>query len=251
VEAIKDPRVVVEYVDERRFVELMNRRASALGLANTHFVNSSGLNVAGHYSSARDLSLLGREAMKDGRFRALASRTWATVKWEPSREARVHSHNRFNELYDWVDGIKTGATEGTGACMVATGKYGGRRLIVTTLHEPNRDHEVRDALKLFKYGASLFARSTVVRFGEPLTVVPVEGGGWAQLTAAAGLARMVRKGAGISTRFDVPASLPASGRHDVVGSADFWADGVRLGSVPLRVTASSARSVAGSPPPAL
>ena len=55
--------------DEPGSRRLMNHRAAQLGLANTHFVNWSGLNVPGHCSSARDLSLLGREAMKDTLFR--------------------------------------------------------------------------------------------------------------------------------------------------------------------------------------
>ena len=58
--------------DEPSFVRLMNRRAAQLGLKDTHFVNCTGLNVPGHYSCARDLSELGRVAMRDPRFRSLA-----------------------------------------------------------------------------------------------------------------------------------------------------------------------------------
>lgn len=172
--------------DEQRFVRLMNRRAAHLGLENTHYVNSSGVNVPGHYSSARDLSELARVATRDPRFRSLARRVWATVTWPPAHEVRLHSHNKLNELYDWVDGVKTGATRGAGCCLVATGEYGARRLIVTTLRQPNRDQEVRDALKLFAYGASRYARSVHVREGRGVGELPLEDGGAASLAAGGG-----------------------------------------------------------------
>ena len=112
-------------------------------------------------------------------------------------------------------------------------QYGGRRLIVTTLHEPNRDQEVRDALRLFAYGASRFARNVVVRRGDRLGRVDLQSGGTAALVAAGSLARLVRKGAKVIRTVQAPASLGAP-TGGVVGYARFWADGVLLGSVPVR-----------------
>ena len=228
--------------DEKHFVQIMNRRAAALGLANTHYVNASGVNVRGHYSSARDLSILTRAAVRDPRFRLLARQVWATVTWPPAHEVHLHSHNELNELYDWVDGVKTGMTHGTGACLVATGTYRSKRLIVTTLHQPSRDQEVHDALKLFAYGASRFASRRVVRAGQRVGELALRAGGTSTpLTAGAGLARVVRKGAAVTTRLSVPAALDAPpGRSEVVGYATFWADGVLLGSVPVRAEAAQA-----------
>jgi serine-type D-Ala-D-Ala carboxypeptidase (penicillin-binding protein 5/6) len=223
--------------DEPSFVKLMNRRAAQLGLRDTRFVNCTGLNVPGHYSCARDLSELGRVAMRDPRFRRLARRVWARVQWPPSHETFIVSRNRLNARYDWVDGIKTGSTSGTGACMVASGKYGGRRLIVTTLHEPNRTLEVRDALRLFAYGASQFARSAVVRRGERLGDISVAGG-TLPLVAAGDLTRLVRRGAEVRRHVTVPGGLDAP-TDAVIGYARFWADGVLLGAVPVRTAAPS------------
>jgi serine-type D-Ala-D-Ala carboxypeptidase (penicillin-binding protein 5/6) len=222
--------------DEPSFAVLMNARAAEMGLRDTHFVNCTGLNVPGHYSSARDLSELGRIAMRDPQFRSLARRVWARITWSPSRETFVVSRNRLNARYDWVDGIKTGSTEGTGACMVASGKYGGRRLIVTTLHEPNRDQEVKDALGLFAFGASRFSRSVVVRRGERVGEVSLLSGGKAALVAERDLSRVVRNGARVRTKIQAPATLAAP-TDEVVGYARFSADGMLLGTVPLRATA--------------
>ena len=223
--------------DEPSFVALMNRRAARLGLEDTHFVNCTGLNVPGHYSCARDLSELGRRAMRDPRFRKLADRVWARVQWPPAHQAFIVSRNRLNARYDWVDGIKTGSTYGTGACMVASGKYGGRRLIVTTLHEPNRTTEVRDALRLFAYGASNFSRSVVVRRGQQVGKIAVAGD-TVPLVADEDLTRMVRRGATVKRRLQVPGLLHAP-TDAVVGYARFWADGVPLGAVPVRTAEPS------------
>jgi serine-type D-Ala-D-Ala carboxypeptidase (penicillin-binding protein 5/6) len=140
--------------DEPTFARLMNRRAAQLGLSDTHYSNASGIKIAHHYTSARDLAELGRVAMRDARFRDLAWRVFATVTWPPDHRVRLHSHNILNETYDWVDGIKTGASESARCCLAASGTLRGRHLIVATLREPNRRQETRDALRLFRYGAS-------------------------------------------------------------------------------------------------
>lgn len=133
---------------ESKFAVLMNRRAAQLGLANTHYVNASGQAVPGHYTSARDLAELGRVAMRNARFRDLAWRVYATVTWPPGHRVRLHSHNIFNETFDWVNGIKTGATNGAGFVLVASGRYHNRSLIVVTMHEPTKQQEFADALAL-------------------------------------------------------------------------------------------------------
>ena len=121
--------------------------------------------------------------------------------------------------------------------MVASGKYGGRRLIVTTLHEPNRTLEVHDALRLFAYGASRFSRSAVVRRGERIGEIDVAGG-TVPLVAAGDLTRLVRRGAEVERRVQVPGRLDAP-TDAVVGYARFWADGVLLGAVPVRTASPS------------
>jgi len=139
---------------EPAFAQLMNVRAAQLGLRDTHYSNASGIKIANHYTSARDLAELGRVAMRDARFRDIVRRVYATVTWPPDNSVRVHSHNILNETYAWVDGIKTGASKTARCCLAASGTYKGRRLIVATLREPNRRQEMHDALKLFAYGAA-------------------------------------------------------------------------------------------------
>jgi len=220
---------------ESRFAVLMNRRAAQLGLANTHYVNASGQAVPGHYTSARDLAELGRVAMRNARFSDLARRVYATVTWPPGHRVRLHSHNIFNETFDWVNGIKTGATAGAKCVLVASGRYHNRSLIVVTMHEPTRQQEFADALALYKYADALYGKRTVVEAGAAVSQIPLDTGGQVAAVAQSTLSAMYRIAADPNVVLEgVPQSLAAAPARDAsLGTAVYYADGERLGSVPL------------------
>ena len=140
---------------EPGFVRLMNERAAKLGLKNTHFMNCRGTPTRGHYSSAVDLATLGRVAMRDARFRSLVRIRRTVIRYPPHHAVTVESHNRLLR-YAWADGIKTGATPISKMVLVGSGKPGLVPLIVVTMHAPNRDREVRDAVALLKWGSALY-----------------------------------------------------------------------------------------------
>ncbi len=149
---------------EGRFVKLMNQRARALGLVNTHFLNCRGTPQPGLYSSARDLAKLGRVAMLDPDFRAIVKTKTAVVRWPPAHAVTVTSHNLLLD-YPWADGIKTGSTSRSKMVLVGSGKLGAEALIVVTMREPTREQEVRDAVALFKWGSAQNLQGRAVRIG--------------------------------------------------------------------------------------
>lgn len=168
VKSANDAAITLAYAvgrSESGFVRLMNRRARALGLTRTHFVNCRGTPEPGHYSSARDLARLARYAMRDSRFRAIVSTKTTMIRWPPSHAVRVTSHNRLLD-YPWGDGIKTGATKQSKMVLVGSGKPGLVPLIVVTMREPSRDQEERDAVALFKWGSALYEQRLDVAGGE-------------------------------------------------------------------------------------
>ena len=142
---------------EKKFVKLMNRRAIELGLEHTHFMNCRGTPQDGHYSTARDLSALGRFAMHDATFRGIVRMKTAVIHYPPHAAVPVENHNRLLK-YPWGDGIKTGATDVSGKVLVGSGKPGAVALIVVTMHEPTRDQEVKDAVALFQWGTAEYLR---------------------------------------------------------------------------------------------
>lgn len=117
----------------KAFVELMNQRASALGLAASHFVNPHGLDVADHTSSAADLLLLTQLLWRYPLFRQIV----ATA----TTEIAGHQLQTTNELLGrdpLVNGVKTGTTDRAGQCLVAGLQQNGRQLFIIVLNSRDR-----------------------------------------------------------------------------------------------------------------
>lgn len=219
---------------EAAFVRLMNAKARSLGLDDTQFKNSRGRPVSGHYMSADDLARLSRYAMSNAKFRGLCKRQTAVIKW-PGHAVRVESHNRLLN-YDWADGIKTGATSQSGMCLLGSGKYDRRSLILVTLKQPTRNQEERDAVAMFKWGDAQYEQRLIISAGDLVTAVPLSGGGEVRAVAMTSLTKTVRRAAQVQVRVSLLAApplgtLPEAGTK--LGSVAYKADGQNLGTVDL------------------
>jgi D-alanyl-D-alanine carboxypeptidase len=119
---------------QRRFVELMNRRAREWGLECTRFASAHGLE-AGNRSCARDLAVLTRLAMSKPRIRRVARRAQAELRF-PIKGGKLYltGHNPLMRMgYPGAIGLKTGYTEAAGRCFVGVARRDGRRLGVVLL----------------------------------------------------------------------------------------------------------------------
>jgi hypothetical protein len=105
------------------FVGWMNQEVEALGLKNTHFVNPSGMDAAGHYSSAYDMAMLARYAMNNPEFRTLAGTAHYTSDGYPMKNL-----NRLLGVYPGADGVKIGETDNAGKTIVASAVRDGHRV---------------------------------------------------------------------------------------------------------------------------
>jgi len=133
------------------FVALMNEKASALSLSNTHFVNPHGLDAEEHYSSAFDLAKLTAYAIDNPAFCEIISTKKKTIGKGESKRLLVN-HNRLLSQYEGCFGVKTGFTKSCGRCLVSAAEKSGQILICVTLDAPN---DWSDHSKLFNYGFSL------------------------------------------------------------------------------------------------
>jgi D-alanyl-D-alanine carboxypeptidase (penicillin-binding protein 5/6) len=132
------------------FLELMNEKASELGLRDTHYTSPSGVVDRGNYSSAYDLAALARYAMAIPRFRAFTRTHIAHVKWAKPTYAKTYvNKNLLIGTYRGADGVKTGWTTIAGHCLVASARRGGTRLIAVVLHAPD---PYGDARRLLNFG---------------------------------------------------------------------------------------------------
>jgi len=150
------------------FAELMNDKARILGMKNTHFMNPNGLDAPDHYSTAEDLAILSAYAMNNPVFHRTVS-----AKSIKTGDRYLTNHNKLLWRVEGADGVKTGYTKAAGRILVSSASRDSRRLIAVTIDDPD---DWNDHAKLLQDGFSRYHVETVVRGGDVLGTVEVEGG---------------------------------------------------------------------------
>ena len=210
------------------FAALMNEKAAALGLKNTHFQNPHGLNAEGHYSSALDLALLAAAALDNDDFARIVS-TKRTVIGEGTFSRTLVNHNRLLFSLEGCIGVKTGYTVNAGRCLVSACKKNGATVICVTLS--CRDDWDTHAL-LYDYAFSRVKRVTVEErfFSLPLVggekeTVEVRAQGYSVLTSADAL---------VETQVVCPHLLfPDLENGETVGEVIVYLDGKETARLPV------------------
>jgi serine-type D-Ala-D-Ala carboxypeptidase (penicillin-binding protein 5/6) len=145
-----------------RFVELMNERAQTLGLENTHFVRPEGLDETEHYSSARDVLKLSRQAMRKPLFRRLVRMKRATL----GDGRLVRASNDLLRSFPGTIGVKTGHTDGAGWSQVVAARREGRTIYVVLLGGPSRAQRNADLAELIDWGFDQYGLVSLVSTGQ-------------------------------------------------------------------------------------
>jgi D-alanyl-D-alanine carboxypeptidase len=148
----------VGHGDRARFVRMMNQRARQLGLRSTHFVRPDGLDVAGHVSTARDLTQLGRVLMNKPFVRSVVSMHDARI----AGGRHLMTWNDLLGTFPGVIGVKTGHTGNAGWCQVAAVRGDGVTVYATILGSPSRAQRNEDLAALLEWGLSRFRVATVI-----------------------------------------------------------------------------------------
>lgn len=133
---------------EDAFAALMNAYAARIGMKGSHFVNPHGLSEENHYTTARDLALLGRALVRD------FPEAYSYNKIKEYTVGPITQRNR--NLLLWrdpsVDGIKTGHHSGAGYCLMASGKRGDQRLISVVMGSTSENQRAVDSQALLNWG---------------------------------------------------------------------------------------------------
>ena len=158
---------------EASFVAMMNQRASELGMNNTNFENTNGLddNVVEHLTSARDIAIMSRELLKHEQILKYTSIWQDTIR---DGAFTLSNTNRLIRFYEGANGLKTGSTSKARFCISATAKREDMQLICVIMGSPTRDIRNAEAKKLLDYG---FANYAVYKYApEKLGQIGVLGG---------------------------------------------------------------------------
>ena len=207
------------------FAALMNEKAAALGLENTHFANSHGLDAPDNYSSARDLARITAKAMENQDFCRIFATSDKTV-----RGITYVNHNKLLRTCDGCIGGKTGYTQAAGRILVSCVEREGLRLICVTISDPD---DWTDHAMLYDEAFSAW------RF------IPLPEGGWRTLETVSGAAERVRlvcSKPGILVRAESEVHLRVRLPRfvfapvligDKAGSVDIWIDGTLDGTAEI------------------
>ena len=169
----RSPKLVAG--SEAAFVERMNAEAARLGLANTHFVNATGL--------SQPAALLDRAPTSRSSRRRSSATFPSTIRSTRCKEYRYNNitqpnRNRLLWIDPYVDGMKTGHTDAAGWCLIASAKRGDRRLLAVVLGAASDAARTSEAQKLLNYGFQAYDTVQLYQSGKAVSnAARVEGRG--------------------------------------------------------------------------
>jgi len=148
------------------FVEKMNARAAELGCTGTHFMNAHGYHDDNHYSTALDLALITREALKHSVIREIVSTQSYVINASPREPFQIKNSNNMimpNSAFYYEDciGVKTGTHSKAGKCFVGAAEKDGLTLITVTLNCATDEAKWRDTTRLLDYGFTRYSPYTL------------------------------------------------------------------------------------------
>ncbi len=158
---------------EEAFVKKMNEKAAELGMKNTFFENTNGLDdtTQKHLTSARDIAIMSRELIKHQKILEYSSIWMDTIR---DGAFGLTNTNRLVRFYRGANGLKTGSTSKAGFCISATAERDGMTLIAVVMGAPTRDIRNAEAAKMLDYGFASYTLYTLE--AEDLGKVRVLGG---------------------------------------------------------------------------
>lgn len=209
-----------------KFSDMMNARAKEIGCTGTHFHNPNGLNDPLHVTTARDLALIGREAMKNPLFASVVKTYKAHIDRSINKKDEWMTNHDKRLLKDpTCDGIKTGWTIPAGKCFVGSATRDGWRTITVVLKAKDWQKDTAD---LTDWAFARYGRRDRFEAGQTVADVPIVGGTAASVAVAPERA---------AYNLVVRGSAPNASSHTLVldpGLKAPIAKGQRLGDLVLR-----------------
>lgn len=217
------------------FVNAMNKRAKALGMKNTNFINCNGLDGENQYCSALDVAIMSRELLKHE-----GIRKYLTIWIDSLRngEFGLSNTNKLIRFYQGAIGIKTGSTDDAKYCLSAAAQRNGLTLIAVVLAAPNSAERFQDASKLLDYGFANYAMINGAERGVEYGKVSVSKGMKDEVGVVAGsdfnkLVPKEKKGS-VETKAVIPDNVLAPVKlNEKVGELFIFVNDEQIGKVDL------------------
>ncbi len=157
---------------EDAFVAEMNAKAKELGMTNTTFMNSAGLDEDGHLSTAYDIALMSRELIK---YDVVMQYTTIWMDSLRGGEMQLVNTNKMIRFYDGATGLKTGTTDGAGSCLAASAMREDLHLVSVVLGADSSDVRFGASTSILDFGFANYC-NVVHNVEEVIETVPISGG---------------------------------------------------------------------------
>ncbi|MGI6777001.1 MAG: D-alanyl-D-alanine carboxypeptidase family protein [Acetivibrionales bacterium] len=150
------------------FLDMMNKKAIELGAKNTCFKTPHGLDADGHYTTAYELAMITRYALKNPEFSKIVGTKYASISIRDLRNT-----NEMLGTYPGADGVKTGYTGQAGRCLVTSATRDGWRIISVVLNCPTRYKRALSSKLILDYVFNNYKNVTLIKKGEVIKNLPV------------------------------------------------------------------------------
>ncbi len=220
---------------EEGFVALMNSRASELGMQNTCFKNTNGLDADGHYSSAMDIAIMSRELLKHPKIF-----DYTTIWMDSLRDGKFQlaNTNKLVRFYKGANGLKTGSTDSALYCLSGTAMRDNLQLVAVVMAAPTSPQRFADASKMLDYGFANYSVKRIVTADEDLGTAAVTKGMKSEVSikAKVNYERLTAKGSNVEIKrellinSDIAAPVKPG---DKLGELRLTENGEQVGSVDI------------------
>lgn len=228
---------------EEEFVARMNQRAKELGMLNTNFVNSCGLDTDNHYSSAYDIALMSRELITKHPEISNYATVWMDTIVHTTKKGQTEfgltNTNKLVKFYSGITGLKTGSTGLAKYCLSATAKRNNMDLIAVILAAPDTKTRFMEASKLLNYGFANYSiykddasdislEPIKVKKGRENAVQGQIGGEFSYLCTKGKSADLIRKEVVLSDELQAPVA-----QNDKIGEIVYYYDDEEIGRIAI------------------
>ncbi len=221
---------------EESFVVMMNERAAQLGMRNTTFKNTTGLDADGHLTTAHDVAIMSAELIKHE-----IVKKYSTVWMDSLRDGKSElvNTNKLVRFYEGCTGLKTGTTSSAGYCLSATAERDGMSLVAVVMKGDSSADRFEAARKLLNYGFANYSFSFIEYKSDVPINVAVQGGtqNSVELYADGGINVLLKKSSkgSITQNIELPEYVSAPIKaDDTVGCVYVNSGDTQLGVINLK-----------------
>jgi D-alanyl-D-alanine carboxypeptidase (penicillin-binding protein 5/6) len=226
------------------FCEMMNTKAAELGCKDTVFETPNGLDKGNHHSTAREMAVITRYALKNEEFVRIINTPNADFTTNKKHYAFANKDRLLTE-YEGAMGVKTGFTGKAGHCFVGAAKRGDRQLISVVLASGwgsvGKSRKWSDTKAILDYGFNNFEKTPIIQKGAELSAACVDRAKESSVPLAAeeDVSILMKKGENVDykLKIDKPYFISAPVKKgDAVGKADVYVNGNKIGETKLVAT---------------